>query len=56
MSKTAKYFGLATATLLLIIVSISTFAQSPLRGASRPFRCEALKNLLLIYMMEGSLR
>ncbi len=34
MSKTAKYFGLATATLLLIIVSISTFAQSPLRGES----------------------
>jgi cytochrome c peroxidase len=34
MSKTAKYFGLATAALLLIIVSISTFAQSPLRGES----------------------
>ena len=34
MSKTTKYFGLATAALLLIIVSISTFAQSPLRGES----------------------
>jgi hypothetical protein len=34
MSKTIKYFGLATASLLLIIVSISTFAQSPLRGES----------------------
>jgi cytochrome c peroxidase len=34
MPKTAKYFGLATAALLLIIVSISTFAQSPLRGES----------------------
>ena len=29
MSKTIKYLGLATAALLLIIVSISTFAQSP---------------------------
>jgi cytochrome c peroxidase len=34
MSKTIKYFGLATGALLLIIVSISTFAQSPLRGES----------------------
>ena len=34
MSKAIKYFGLATGTLLLIIVSISTFAQSPLRGES----------------------
>jgi len=34
MSKTAKYFGLATVALLLIIVSISTFAQSPLRRES----------------------
>jgi cytochrome c peroxidase len=34
MLKTAKYFGLATGALLLIIVSISTFAQSPLRGES----------------------
>jgi len=34
MSKTTKYFGLASGALLLIIVSISTFAQSPLRGES----------------------
>ncbi len=34
MSKTIKYIGLATVALLLIIVSISTFAQSPLRGES----------------------
>ncbi len=34
MSKAIKYFGLATGALLLIIVSISTFAQSPLRGES----------------------
>jgi len=34
MPKTIKYFGLATGALLLIIVSISTFAQSPLRGES----------------------
>ena len=34
MSKTIKYFGLATVALLLIIVSISTFAQSPSRGES----------------------
>ena len=34
MSKKTKYFGLATGALLLIIVSISTFAQSPLRGES----------------------
>jgi len=34
MSETAKYFGLATVALLLIIVSISTFAQSPLRRES----------------------
>ena len=34
MSKTIKYLGLATGALLLIIVSISTFAQSPLRGES----------------------
>ena len=34
MSKTAKYYGLVTVALLLIIVSISTFAQTPLRGES----------------------
>ncbi|MGZ3536188.1 MAG: cytochrome B6, partial [Thermodesulfobacteriota bacterium] len=34
MSKAPKYLGLATGALLLIIVSISTFAQSPLRGES----------------------
>jgi cytochrome c peroxidase len=34
MSKRTKYFGLATAALLLIIVSISTFAQSPSRAES----------------------
>jgi cytochrome c peroxidase len=34
MSKAIKYFGLTTGALLLIIVSISTFAQSPLRGES----------------------
>ena len=34
MSKKTKYFGLATGALLMIIVSISTFAQSPLRGES----------------------
>ncbi|HXX33007.1 MAG TPA: cytochrome B6 [Thermodesulfobacteriota bacterium] len=34
MSKAIKYFGLATGALLLAIVSISTFAQSPLRGES----------------------
>ena len=34
MSKAIKYLGLATGALLLIIVSISTFAQSPLRGES----------------------
>ena len=34
MSKTIKYVGLATGALLLIIISISTFAQSPLRGES----------------------
>jgi cytochrome c peroxidase len=34
MSKTIKYFGLAIASLLLIIVSISTFAQTPSRGES----------------------
>ena len=34
MSKKVKYFGLATAAVLLIIISISTFAQSPLRGES----------------------
>jgi cytochrome c peroxidase len=34
MSKAIKYFGLATGALLLVIVSISTFAQSPLRGES----------------------
>ena len=34
MSKKTKYFGLATAALLLIIVSISTFAQSPSRAES----------------------
>ena len=34
MVKMIKYIGLATSVLLLIIVSISTFAQSPLRGES----------------------
>jgi len=34
MSKAIKYFGLATGALLLAIASISTFAQSPLRGES----------------------
>jgi cytochrome c peroxidase len=34
MSKAIKYFGLATGALLLIVMSISTFAQSPLRGES----------------------
>jgi cytochrome c peroxidase len=34
MSKAIKYFGLATGALLLVIVSVSTFAQSPLRGES----------------------
>jgi len=34
MSKKVKYFGLATAAVLLIIMSISTFAQSPLKGES----------------------
>ena len=34
MSKAVKYLGLATGALLMIIVSISTFAQSPLRGES----------------------
>jgi cytochrome c peroxidase len=34
MSKALKYLGLAIGALLLIIVSISTFAQSPLRGES----------------------
>jgi cytochrome c peroxidase len=34
MAKKAKYFGLATLALLIIIVGISTFAQSPLRGES----------------------
>ena len=34
MSKALKYLGLATGALLLIIVSISTFAQSPLGGES----------------------
>ncbi|HMK74768.1 MAG TPA: cytochrome B6, partial [Thermodesulfobacteriota bacterium] len=34
MSEAIKYFGLATGALLLVIVSISTFAQSPLRGES----------------------
>jgi len=34
MSKKVKYFGLAIAAVLLIIISISTFAQSPLRGES----------------------
>jgi cytochrome c peroxidase len=34
MSKALKYLGLATGALLMIIVSISTFAQSPLRGES----------------------
>jgi cytochrome c peroxidase len=34
MSKAIKYFGLATGALLLVIVPISTFAQSPLRGES----------------------
>jgi len=34
MSKTKKYFGLATVSLLLIIVSICTFAQTPSREES----------------------
>ena len=34
MSEAIKYFGLATGALLLVVVSISTFAQSPLRGES----------------------
>jgi cytochrome c peroxidase len=34
MSRMVKYFALATVVLSLIIVSISTFAQSPLRGES----------------------
>ncbi len=34
MSKTTKYFGLSMAVLSLIIMAISTFAQSPLRGES----------------------
>ena len=34
MSKAIKYVGLATGALLLVIISISTFAQSPLRGES----------------------
>ena len=34
MSKTIKYIGLAIATLTLMILSISTFAQSPSRGES----------------------
>lgn len=34
MLKKAKYFGLVTVGLLLVIVSISTFAQSPLKGES----------------------
>ena len=34
MSKAIKYIGLASVTLSLIIVSISTFAQSPSRGES----------------------
>ncbi len=34
MSKTTKYFGLSMAVLSLIIMAISTFAQSPLRGDS----------------------
>ena len=34
MSKALRYFGLATATLLLALVFISTFAQTPLRGES----------------------
>ena len=34
MTKKARYFGLATLVLLIIIVGISTFAQSPLRGES----------------------
>ena len=34
MAKTIKYLGLATVALLLIIVSISAFAQTPLRGES----------------------
>jgi len=34
MSRMAKYFALATVALLLMIGSISTFAQAPLRGES----------------------
>ena len=34
MVKMIKYIGLATSVLLLIIVSISTFAQTPSRGES----------------------
>jgi len=34
MSRMVKYFALATVVLSLIIMSISTFAQSPLRGES----------------------
>ena len=34
MSKRTKYLGLAIVALLLMIVSISTFAQSPLKGES----------------------
>ena len=34
MSKTIKYMGWAAGTLALMVVAISTFAQSPLRGES----------------------
>ena len=55
MSKALKYFGLAVAALLLITVSISTFAQIPLRGETSYSKVDIKESLdAIMARMKGA--